>query len=185
MKIETNKYVTLAYDLHVDEGDDKELMESATKEAPLEFIFGTNSMLQAFEDQIEGKATGDTFSFTLTPDEAYGDYQDEKLLDLPKNIFQVDGEINEELLFEGNTIPMMDTEGNKLMGSVVEVKDDVVSMDFNHPLAGEIMHFTGSVLEVRDPTTEEIASLYAQSEEGGGCSGCADSGCGDRGQGCS
>ena len=184
MKIDINKYVILAYDLHVDEGDDRELMESATEEAPLEFIFGTNSMLQSFEDQIEGKVKGDTFDFTLTPDEAYGEYDDDKVLELPKNVFQVDGEIDEELLFEGNTIPMMDTEGNKLMGSVIEVKGDVVSMDFNHPLAGETMHFTGSVLEVRDATTEEIASLFAQND-GGGCSGCSDDGCGDRGQGCS
>ena len=184
MKIDINKYVILAYDLHVDEGDDRELMESATKEAPLEFIFGTNSMLQSFEDQIEGKVKGDTFDFTLTPDEAYGDFDDDKVLELPKNVFQVDGEVDEELLFEGNTIPMMDTEGNKLMGSVIEVKGDVVSMDFNHPLAGETMHFTGSVLEVRDATTEEIASLFAQND-GGGCSGCSDAGCGDRGQGCS
>jgi FKBP-type peptidyl-prolyl cis-trans isomerase SlyD len=183
MKIETNKYVTLAYDLHVGDDDERELMESATKEAPLEFIFGTNSMLQSFEDQVEGKVAGDTFSFTLTPDEAYGDFDEEKIIDLPKNIFQVDGEIDEDLLFEGNTIPMMDTEGNKMMGSVIEVKDDVVSMDFNHPLSGEIMHFTGNVINVRDASTEEIAALFAQ-DGGGGCSGCADDGCGDRGHGC-
>lgn len=183
MKIEANKYVTLAYDLHVGEDDERELMESATKEAPLEFIFGTNSMLQSFENQIEGKVSGDTFTFTLTPDEAYGEYEDEKEIELPKNVFQVDGEIDEEILFEGNTIPMMDTDGNKLMGSIIEVRDDVVLMDFNHPLAGEIMHFTGSVLEVRDASAEEIAALFAP--EGGGCSGCSDDGCGDRGHGCS
>lgn len=183
MKIEANKYVTLAYDLHVGEDDERELMESATKEAPLEFIFGTNSMLQSFENQIEGKVSGDTFTFTLTPDEAYGEYEDEKEIELPKNVFQVDGEIDEEILFEGNTIPMMDTDGNKLMGSIIEVRDDVVLMDFNHPLAGEVMHFTGSVIEVRDASAEEIAALFAP--EGGGCSGCSDDGCGDRGHGCS
>lgn len=183
MKIETNKFITLAYDLHVGEDDERELMESATKEAPLEFIFGTNSMLQSFENQIEGKVSGDTFTFTLTPDEAYGEYEDEKEIELPKNVFQVDGEIDEEILFEGNTIPMMDTDGNKLMGSIIEVRDDVVLMDFNHPLAGEVMHFTGSVIEVRDASAEEIAALFAP--EGGGCSGCSDDGCGDRGHGCS
>lgn len=182
MKIETNKYVIVSYDLHVGENDERELMERATKEVPLEFIFGTNSMLQSFENQLEGKKKGDAFAFTLSPDEAYGDFEEEKILDLPKNIFQVDGEVAEDLLFEGNTIPMMDTEGNQIMGSVVEVKEDVVSMDFNHPLAGETLHFTGNVINVRDATTEEIAALFTQ--DGGGCSGCADSGCGNRGQGC-
>ena len=183
MKIETNKYVTVTYDLHVGEDDERELMESATKETPLEFIFGTNSMLQSFENQIEGKNIGDTFKFTLTPEEGYGEFEDEKIIELPKNVFEVEGEIDEEILFEGNTIPMMDTDGNKLMGSVVEVKDDVVSMDFNHPLAGETMHFNGEVVDVREATTEEIAALFAPA--GGGCSGCADDGCGDRGHGCS
>ena len=182
MKIETNKFITLAYDLHVGEGDERELMERATKEAPLEFIFGTNSMLQSFENQIEGKGIGDTFTFTLTPDEAYGAYEDEKILELPKSVFQVDGEIDEDILFEGNTVPMMDSDGNKLMGSVIEIKEDVVSMDFNHPLAGEIMHFSGNVIDVRDATPEEIATLFTQ--DGGGCSGCADDGCGSRGHGC-
>ena len=182
MKIETNKYVTLSYDLHVGEDDERELMESATKEAPLEFIYGTNSMLQSFENQIEGKNPGDTFTFMLTPEEAYGEYADDRVVEIPKNVFQVNGEIDEEILFEGNTIPMMDADGNKLMGSVIEVKDDVVSMDFNHPLAGEIMHFSGNVIDVRDATTEEIATLYTQ--DGGGCSGCADEGCGSRGEGC-
>ncbi|HKM45268.1 MAG TPA: peptidylprolyl isomerase [Dysgonamonadaceae bacterium] len=182
MKIETNKFITLAYDLHVGDGEERELMERATKEAPLEFIFGTNSMLQSFENQIEGKGIGDTFTFTLTPDEAYGAYEDEKILELPKSVFQVDGEIDEDILFEGNTVPMMDSDGNKLMGSVIEIKEDVVSMDFNHPLAGEIMHFSGNVIDVRDATPEEIATLFAQ--DGGGCSGCADDGCGSRGHGC-
>ncbi|MDD2475814.1 MAG: peptidylprolyl isomerase [Dysgonamonadaceae bacterium] len=182
MKIETNKYVILSYDLHVGEDEERELMESATKETPLEFIFGTNSMLQSFEEQLEGKEPGDNFKFTLTSDEAYGEFDEEKILELPKNIFEVDGEIDNEMLFEGNTIPMMDTEGNRLMGSIVEVNDDVVSMDFNHPLSGETLHFEGNVIDVRDATPEEIASLFA--EDGGGCSGCSDDGCGDRGQGC-
>lgn len=183
MKIETNKYVIVSYDLHVGEDDERELMERATKEAPLEFIFGTNSMLHSFENQLAGKKTGDTFAFSLSPEEAYGDFEEEKILDLPKNVFQVDGEVAEDLLYEGNTIPMMDTEGNQIMGSVVEVKEDVVSMDFNHPLAGETLHFAGNVISVRDASTEEIAALFTQ-DSGGCCSGCADSGCGDRGQGC-
>ena len=77
---------------------------------------------------------------------------------------------------------MMDSDGNKLMGSVIEIKKMLFPMDFNHPLAGEIMHFSGNVIDVRDATPEEIATLFAQ--DGGGCSGCADDGCGSRGHGC-
>ncbi|MDD2511909.1 MAG: FKBP-type peptidyl-prolyl cis-trans isomerase [Proteiniphilum sp.] len=173
MKITDNKYVTLTYDLNVGEGEERELMEQATAERPLEFIFGTNSMLEAFEKQIEGLAEGDSFSFRLTPEEAYGDYDEEKVLDLPKSIFEIDGKIDENVLFEGNTVPMMDASGNHLMGSVVAVGDETVTMDFNHPLAGELMHFEGRVTGVRDASAEEIAVLLS----GDGC-GCGSGGCG-------
>lgn len=181
MKITPNKYVSLAYDLNVGEGEELELMEQATAEKPLEFIFGTNSMLEAFENNIEGLVAGDKFSFTLTPEQAYGDYDDSKVIDLPKNIFEVDGQIDESMLFEGNTLPMMDSSGNRLMGSIVSVSDDAVSMDFNHPLAGELMHFSGSVVGVREASPEEIAALFS----GGGC-GCGDGGHahGEDGSGC-
>ena len=176
MQISDNKYVTVTYDLNVGEGEERELMERATVQQPLEFIFGTNSMLEAFEDQLRGLSQGDTFSFRLTPEEAYGDYDDTKLLELPKNIFEIDGKIDKEVLFEGNTLPMMDSSGNRLVGSVVSIGDEVVTMDFNHPLAGEIMHFEGTVMGVREASVEEIAALFS----GGGC-GCGsgeDGGCG-------
>ncbi|MEN6589186.1 MAG: peptidylprolyl isomerase [Proteiniphilum sp.] len=176
MRISDNKYVSLTYDLNVGEGEERELMEQATAERPLEFIFGTNSMLEAFEKQIDGLEQGDTFSFHLTPEEAYGDYDDDKIIKLPKNIFEVDGKIDEEMLFEGNTVPMMDASGNRLMGSVVSIEEDVVTMDFNHPLAGENMHFEGTVMGVREASAEEIAALFT----GGGC-GCGSGGCGSCG----
>lgn len=179
MKISTNKFVALSYDLNVGEREERELMERATAETPLEFIFGTNSMLEAFERNIDGLAQGDSFDFVLSPEEAYGEYDDEAVVDLPRNIFEQDGVLNEEVIFEGNTVPMMDTNGNRLNGSVVEVKEDVVKMDFNHPLAGETLNFTGSVLVVRESTPEEIAALFAPQ---GGC-GCG-CGCGDSDDSC-
>jgi len=171
MKISTNKFVSLSYDLNVGEDGERELMERATAENPLEFIYGTNSMLEAFEKNLDGLSEGDSFDFVLTPDQAYGEYDDEAVVDLPRNIFEQDGKLNEEVIFEGNTVPMMDTNGNRLNGSVVEVKDDVVKMDFNHPLAGETLNFTGKVLVVRDSTPEEIAALFAPQGCGCGCGG--------------
>jgi FKBP-type peptidyl-prolyl cis-trans isomerase SlyD len=188
MKISDSKYVTLTYDLNVGEGDERELMEQATPEKPLEFIFGTNSMLKAFEDNIYGLSEGDPFKFTLSPEEAYGDFDESRIIDLPKNIFEVDGKIDNEMLFEGNTLPMMDSEGNRLTGSVVSITDNTVTMDFNHPLAGETMHFEGTVQGVRDASPEEIAALFSGNGCGcgSGCSGCDDeTGSGGCGSGCS
>jgi FKBP-type peptidyl-prolyl cis-trans isomerase SlyD len=102
---------------------------------------------------------------------------EEHVLDLPKSIFEIDGKFDAETIVEGNTIPMMDSNGNHVNGSVLEVKDDVVVMDFNHPLAGETLHFKGKVIDVHEPTAEEIAALTAPSC-GCGCEGCG-GGCGD------
>jgi FKBP-type peptidyl-prolyl cis-trans isomerase SlyD len=87
-------------------------------------------------------------------------------------IFKVD----EEMVFEGNVVPLMDNEGNRINAQVVSVSDTHVKVDLNHPLAGENLHFKGTVLEVREATEKELAALT-----GGGCGscGCGDGGCGD------
>lgn len=175
MKITTNKYVAVTYDLNVGEGDERELMERATEEVPLKFIYGTNTMLPAFENALKGLEVGSSFDFSITPDEAYGTYEQANVVELPKNIFEVEGKFDAETIKEGNIVPMMDSDGNRLQGSVLEVKDDVVVMDFNHPLAGETLHFKGKVIDVHEPTPEEIAEFTAPA---GGC------GCGDCSGGC-
>jgi FKBP-type peptidyl-prolyl cis-trans isomerase SlyD len=178
MKITSNKFVSVIYDLNVGEGDERELMEKATPEVPLSFIYGTGMMLPAFESNLKGLGKGDSFDFTLPPADAYGEYIEEHLTELSKDIFMVDGKFDGDMIKEGNTVPMMDTDGNRMNGSVIEVKEDIVVMDFNHPLAGETLHFTGEVIDVHEPTPEEIAAVSA-----GGC-GCGDN-CGDScGNGC-
>lgn len=183
MKISANKYVAVIYDLNVGEGDERELMEKATREVPLKFIYGMGMMIPAFEEALMGLEAGEKFDFSITPENAYGEYNEEHVLDLPKSIFEVDGKFDAEMVQEGNTIPMMDTSGQRINGSVLEVKDDVVVMDFNHPLAGETLHFTGEVIDVHEPTAEEIAALTAPAGGCGcGCDSCG-SGCGDHNHG--
>ena len=174
MKISANKFVSVSYDLYVGEGDERELMERATEEHPLQFIFGTDSMLPAFEVELKGLDMGAAFQFTLTPENAYGEFSEDNIVELPKNLFEVEGKFDSEYIKEGNTIPMMDSTGQRLMGSVHEVKDDVVVMDFNHPLASETLHFSGKVIDVHEPTVEEMALINAEKHSGcdGGCDGC-------------
>lgn len=162
MKITANKYVAVTYDLNVGEGEERELMEKATVEAPLKFIYGTGMMLPAFEKALNGLEVGGTFNFSIEPAEAYGEYNEEHVLDLPKNIFEVDGKFDAEMIKEGNTVPMMDSNGNRMNGSVLEVKDDIVVMDFNHPLAGETLHFSGEVIDVHEPRKRSQPSPLPQ-----------------------
>lgn len=179
MKIAENKFVSVTYDLNVGEDNELELMERATSEVPLNFIFGSGTMLPAFENALKGLQAGETFRFTVSPENAYREYNEEHLVELPKTIFEVEGKFDTEMVKEGNILPMMDTEGNRLNGSVMEVKESAVLMDFNHPLAGETLHFSGEVVDVHDPTPEEIAAMSSS----GGC-GCGDDCGGDCGSGC-
>jgi len=182
MKISKNKFVSVAYDLHVGSEDDRELMESATEERPLQFIFGTGSMLDGFEENIKNLEKDNTFSFSLTPDRAYGEYVEEHVVELSKKMFEIDGKFDDERIAEGVTLPMMNADGDRMNGSVLEVKEDVVVMDFNHPLAGETLHFNGVILDVHDPTEKEIEAVNRSMSGGCGCScdECGDSsGCGN------
>jgi FKBP-type peptidyl-prolyl cis-trans isomerase SlyD len=168
MKISENKSVSVTYDLTVDnDNGGRELMESATRERPLTFLFGYGMMLEAFERNLEGLTVGEKFSFTLTPEEAYGVYYTENVAELPKKIFEVDGKFDNEYVKEGQTLPMMNSQGQRMMGSVIEVKPEIVVMDFNHPLAGETLHFDGEVIDVHTATAEEISAI----QNGGSC-GC-------------
>jgi FKBP-type peptidyl-prolyl cis-trans isomerase SlyD len=180
MKITENKFVSVAYDLNVGNDDERELMESATEERPLQFIFGTGSMLPAFEANIKNLEKGGKFSFSLTPEQAYGEFVEEHVVELPKSIFEINGKFDNKRVAEGQTLPMMNADGEQMIGSVLAIKEDVVVMDFNHPLAGESLHFSGIVLDVHDPSKEEIAAINRSMSSGCGCS-CDD--CGDS-QGC-
>jgi FKBP-type peptidyl-prolyl cis-trans isomerase SlyD len=178
MKITTNKSVSAEYELFVDgEEGALELMEKATPEQPLSFIFGVGMMLPKFEENLFGMAAGDTFDFVINNEDAYGPYEDENVLDLDRAIFEIDGKLDTEVVFEGNVVPLMDNDGNRINAQVVSVNDTHVKVDLNHPLAGETLHFKGKVLEVREATEKELSALTG----GGGCGscGCGDGGCGD------
>lgn len=177
MRISKNKFVSVTYDLNVGEGDERELMERATKEQPLKFIFGIGAMLKHFEEHLNGLSSGDKFDFSLSPEQAYGEHEADHVVELPKHIFEIDGKFDAEHIKEGETIPMMNSNGERMNGSVLEVNDKHVLMDFNHPLAGETLHFSGEVIDVHEPTEEEIAEINNMMN--GGCSGCGDGCCSD------
>lgn len=165
--ISENKVVTITYDLSVtDENQEKVLVESAEADAPMVFLFGMSGLPDEFENQLNGKQPGDTFSFSLTPEQAYGDYDQQAVVDIPKNVFEIDGKIDEEMLQVGNFLPMADNQGHHMQGKIVEIGEDTVKMDFNHPLAGMMMHFDGKVADVREASQEELDHGHVHGEGG-------------------
>jgi FKBP-type peptidyl-prolyl cis-trans isomerase SlyD len=166
MKIEKDKVVSLSYVLTVD----GEALETVTVEKPMKFIMGTGYLLPKFEEHLSGKQAGEAFEFTLSASDAYGETVPEAIVELPSSVFEVDGQIEEGLLTIGNVLPMSDTDGNRLNGVIEEVRDHTVVMNFNHPLAGEELHFKGTVVAVREATPEELLQgLYGEKSSGCGC----------------
>jgi FKBP-type peptidyl-prolyl cis-trans isomerase SlyD len=174
--LEIGKYamVTLTYDLRVDD-ENGEMVEQATETQPLQFLYGAGAMLPKFESQLAGLREGEPFTIKLSKNDAYGDVNEDALVELPKHVFLVNGKFDDELIKIGNTVPMMSSNGQRLNGLVLEVNEDMIKMDFNHPLAGEDLFFAGKVLEVREASDEEVAQILSGS--GGGC-GCGSGGCG-------
>ena len=175
MEIKPGKLVELTYDLYAGSGDDETLMMRATDELPDRFVFGVEqNVLPELMKRLEGMKQGDKFDIVLTVDEAFGERNEEHVMELDKEIFFVDGKFDDKVVFEGNTIPMMTADGYRINGSVLKVTDSKVTMDFNHPLAGEDLHYVGVVKLVRDATEEELHPKHGC----GGCGECCDEGCG-------
>ena len=169
MKIEQNKVVEFCYELEVD----GKIVDQTTKERPLDYIHGTGSLLPKLEAHIEGMEPGATFDVTLSPAEGYGEVEPERIIDLPKSAFEVNGEVREDLLVPGNTIPMMNSMGGVIPGVVVEVTADTVKMDLNHQMAGKTLHFKGEILTVREATEKELTEgLHGEYVHSCGCGGC-------------
>lgn len=165
MAIDKQKVVSVTYQLSVNDFDG-EVVETVDEEKPLTFLFGVGNMLEKFEENIKGLQEGDSFNFKIPSEEAYGQASEDAIIDLPIDTFKIEGEIDYDLLKEGNYVPMQDQEGNRLDGIVLEVGEEKVKMDFNHPLAGDDLFFKGEVLSVREASEDEINQGYVSEAEG-------------------
>lgn len=174
MRIEKNKMVSLIYELR-ESNESGRILESLNEARPLNFIYGTGRLLPVFESNIDSLQAGDSFRFPLNPEEAYGDRREEMIVNVPVNVFHTaEGKLNEEICKVGNEIPMMDSEGHHLNGVVNEITEEYVRMDFNHPMAGLDLFFTGRIIEVRDATEQELSGpVNACSSCGSQESGCS------------
>ena len=184
--IENLKVVTATYELYINGEDGKEeLMEKATEEAPLVWCHGEGMMLPAFEAAMSGKEVGDSFDFVLKAADAYGEYIPEGLQDLPKKMFfNGDGEFDEERVYVGAIVPMTTVDGQIVKAQVCEITDDQVTIDLNHPYAGEDLHFTGKIIAIRDVTEGELQAIR-NPHKCGKCHGhCGQDGCEDCGKEC-
>lgn len=174
-----NKYIAVDYKLYTVENGESNMVEETTEGRPFQFISGFGITLEAFEKNIAGLEQGADFDFTLTKEEAYGDYEEARVLDLDREMFCINGHFDHEHIYEDAIVPLQNEDGNRFYGRVLSVGEDKVKMDLNHPLAGKALNFKGKVAESREATTDEIQGMINRLS-GEGCS----CGCDDCGGGC-
>ena len=158
MKIEKNVVVSVAYQVKLEDGV---VVDQSTAEAPLDYLHGHNNLITGLEKELEGKVAGDKFSATVTPEDAYGDHNDDLVQRVPADVFQGVEQIEVGMRF------LADTDQGPIPVEVTEVDGDEVVVDGNHMLAGQTLTFDVEAVAVREATEEEVQHGHVHQE--GGC----------------
>ena len=153
MKIVTNAKVKIEYTLKNDSG---EILDSSEGAEPLAYIQGIGALIPGLEKALEGNEEGESISVSINPAEAYGEYDDNLVFDVPKESFKSDDPMS-----EGMQVQAEKKNGSLQMLTIKAVGKDTVTLDGNHPLAGETLHFDVQVAFVGEATQEELDHGHA------------------------
>jgi len=160
----THKTISVNYKLYRN-SIEGEMVESTEGKEPLKFLSGLGQMIPEFEANIVNLKTGDTFSFGIKAENAYGKKSDDAIVELQQDMFMKDGKLIEELVVD-NIIPLQDQNGNVHPAKVLSINEATVTVDVNHPLADQDLYFTGDVIENREATPEEVEQIQSPPVEG-------------------
>lgn len=160
MKIADNSVVSIHFGVAQVDGNP---LDSTENGAPLEFIQGAGYLVPGLEAELAGKEVGDKFDVTLEAKDAYGEFQEALVQEVPRNLFEGVDTIEVGMSFQA------DTDQGPRTVEVTSVTDEMVSIDANHPLAGMALQFVGEVVAIREATQEELA--HGHIHQGGGCCG--------------
>jgi FKBP-type peptidyl-prolyl cis-trans isomerase SlyD len=157
MIVAANKVVKMHYSVM---DNDKNTIDNSFDGEPLIFIIGTGYLIPGLEDALQGKEAGDTLSVTVEPENGYGERHDNLMQAVPKSMFE-DMEIEVGMQFRAST----DDGDQSVM--IIDIQDEEVIVDGNHPLSGITLNFDVEILEVREATADELAHGHVHGE--GGC----------------
>jgi len=118
---------------------------------PLPFLVGYRNMIEGFEHELMGASEGESRSFTLTPERAYGHRDDSAFQEIPRDQFPSEMEIEPGMVMAAHS------DQGPVQFTIAAVDGDTVSVDFNHQMAGKTLHFEVEVNSVRDASPEELA----------------------------
>jgi len=131
-------------------GEQGDVLEECVEESAFGFYVGSGEVLEALEKELMGKSPAEPFEVVIPCKDAYGTTTDDAIVMIPKTVFEIDGEFDNEHVQEGEAITMNDDDGNEMVGVVVSISNTEVEMDFNHPFAELNLHFVGSICDVRE-----------------------------------
>ena len=160
----TSKAIAVEYNLYKDTATG-ELIESTEGKEPLAFLSGLGQMIPEFEANITGLNEGDTFSFGIKSENAYGTRKEEAVIELAQDMFMNEGKMIPEVEV-GNVLPLQDENGNVIPGKILAINESTVTVDVNHLLADQDLHFTGKIVEMRNATAEEIEHRHVHGAHG-------------------
>ncbi len=157
MQISANMVVSIDYTLTDDQGA---VIDSSEGRGPLAYIQGIGNIIPGLENALEGKAQGDSLKVSIAPQDGYGERNDELTQAVPKQMFEGNDEIQVGMQFQTMT------ESGPQVVTVVEIDDENVTVDGNHPLAGENLNFDVTIVDIREATAEELEHGHVHGPEG-------------------
>jgi len=157
MQVAKDKVVSIDYTLTGPGGD---VLDSSQGRGPLVYLHGQGNIIPGLEQALEGKSTGDSLNAVVPPEQAYGPKMPEMVQPVPRSSFSGIDEIKPGMQFQART-----PQGPRVV-TVVGVDENSVTVDANHPLAGQTLSFDVKVVEVRDATAEELSHGHAHGAGG-------------------
>ncbi|WP_062993638.1 FKBP-type peptidyl-prolyl cis-trans isomerase [Nocardia anaemiae] len=149
MSIAADKVVSIEYTLTADDG---EVLDTSVGDAPLVYLHGADNIVPGLEQALVGKATGDEVVVVVEPEDGYGEYLAELVNTVDRDMFEGADELEAGMEFHTES-----PDGESQIVTVRRVDGDEVTIDANHPLAGQRLHFTVKIVDVRNASDEELA----------------------------
>ncbi len=157
MQLGKNKVGIIQYTLK----DDNDEILDQSDENGFTYLHDAQNLIPGLERELDGKQKGDTLSVTVKPEDAYGERQLEAIQTVPRELFPSDQELEVGMSFHGEA-----EDGHPMIVTVTAVEADKVTIDGNHPLAGQTLHFDVAILDVRDATEEELTHGHVHGHDG-------------------
>lgn len=155
--VQNNIVVSMEYTLHVD----NEEIDSSKGQDPLQFLVGHGNIISGLEREMMGMKVGESKEVTIAPADAYGEFDEQAFMQVPRTAFPQDIPVE-----EGAELTVRDDEGQSRYARIDAVDGDNVTLNFNHPLAGDELHFNVKVVGLREPTEEELEHGHVHQGDG-------------------